>query len=687
MTGPANQVQIEASHIFGDSSRGVLYLSDGTRGGIQQISPMTIDMYYQTAAPTMSPTNNPTQIPTSQPTGQPTSSPTTTPVVHYESTYKIGVESSELTDNDKKTICQTILETTVPKPNFCEIIAVTFAPVVINRRRLKQVKPLDVTVDVTARLDYDLINFPTYTVHQLTETVTAALENAVEDKSFSTALTANAETNDATHLQDATVAAVNTITGSVTNPDRQPTGQPSRQPTSQPTNPTSQPTRQPTSQPTNPTSQPTRQPTSQPTSPTSQPTRQPTCQPTRQPTPQITTTMLDPVLTDPKGIWTDSVGNIYVVNVISPVLGHQVYKQTPEGEVSVFAGVSTAPGNSEDNDLATLAQLNTPTGMWVDHNNLYICDSTFGRIRVVNFRSNKISTIVGGGGDEIDNTDRSATSVRLRDPQSIWGDGRGSLYILTFSQVLIYSMTDETVQILAYSTTGAQTTGSNGAPVEFMDLAKVSVMAQITGDATRNCLYVTEQVDKDLVDSVIIRKLDLTMKRATIFAGQYGLKSTVPYPDNDDTLATNIKFSGYTGGPAGLWVAQDGTVFVADPGTQTISAIDPNTNKIKWFAGTWNEGGGYNRADSDYIANALHMDGPARLANIDPMYLTGNSALDTLYLVDRDHKAVRKISLLFTSSAPPAGRRLKEMEDEMIPSSKHSTLQLPKKYFHLRGSV
>jgi outer membrane biosynthesis protein TonB len=375
-----------------------LYLSDGTRGGIQQISPMTIDMYYQTAAPTMSPTNNPTQIPTSQPTGQPTSNPTTTPVVHYESTYKIGVESSELTDNDKKTICQTILETTVPKPDLCEIIAVNFAPVVINRRRLKQVKPLDVTVDVTARLDYDLINFPTYTVDQLTETVAAALENAVEDKSFSTALTANAETNDATHLQDATVAAVNTITGSVTNPDRQPTGQPSRQPTSQPTNPTSQPTRQPTSQPTsptsqptrqptsqptNPTSQPTRQPTSQPTNPTSQPTRQPTCQPTRQPTPQITTTMLDPVLTDPKGIWTDSVGNIYVVNVISPVLGHQVYKQTPEGEVSVFAGVSTAPGNSGDNDLATLAQLNTPTGIWGDHNNLYICDSTFGRIRVV----------------------------------------------------------------------------------------------------------------------------------------------------------------------------------------------------------------------------------------------------------------------------------------------------------------
>jgi hypothetical protein len=68
MTGPANQVQIEASHIFGDSSRGFLYLSDGTRGGIQQISPLTVNVYYITPAPTVKPTQNPTASPTATPT-------------------------------------------------------------------------------------------------------------------------------------------------------------------------------------------------------------------------------------------------------------------------------------------------------------------------------------------------------------------------------------------------------------------------------------------------------------------------------------------------------------------------------------------------------------------------------------------------------------------------------------------
>jgi hypothetical protein len=372
-------------------------------------------------------------------------------------------------------------------------------------------------------------------------------------------------------------------------------------------------------------------------------------------------------------------------------LGHQIYKQTPGGDVSVFAGVSTTSGNSGDNGPATAAQLSMPLGIWGDNNNLYICDNAFGRIRAVTLATpNIITTIIDTSGSiDIDTTARSALSVKLREPQSIWGDGRGSLYILTITQVVIYSIPDKTIQILAYSTTGAQTTGSDGAPVAFMDLAKLQITAQMTGDATRNCLYVTESVDKNLASPVIIRKLDLTTKKATIFAGQYGLKSTVQYLDNDNTLATSIKFSGSVGGPSGLWVANDGTVFVADPGTYTISAINPNTNKINWFAGTWNNGGVFNyRADGDYIENTLHMDGPARLGIMSPMYLTGNSALNTLYVVDRNHFAVRKISPLSSAASRRLEEEEEEEEEEMNASSDRSTLpQLPKKTFYLRGSV
>jgi hypothetical protein len=51
--------------------------------------------------------------------------------------------------------------------------------------------------------------------------VVAALKAAVDTKVFGDALTANANANDAIHLQDATVEEVNTVTSSVTNPPPQ----------------------------------------------------------------------------------------------------------------------------------------------------------------------------------------------------------------------------------------------------------------------------------------------------------------------------------------------------------------------------------------------------------------------------------------------------------------------------------
>jgi hypothetical protein len=101
MTGPANQVEIEASHIFGDSSKGVLYLSDGTRGGIQQISPLNVNVYAPTAAPTVKPTNSPTASPTLKPSDQPTSQPTRQP--SGQPTSKPTHEPSWLYNGDAET--------------------------------------------------------------------------------------------------------------------------------------------------------------------------------------------------------------------------------------------------------------------------------------------------------------------------------------------------------------------------------------------------------------------------------------------------------------------------------------------------------------------------------------------------------------------------------------------------------
>jgi hypothetical protein len=453
MTGPANQVQIEASHIFGDSSKGVLYLSDGTRGGIQQISPLTVDRYYKTASPTVSPTNNPTEVPTVLPTAAPTLVPSLAPV----------------------------LATAVP----------------------------------------------TYT----------------------------------------------------------PTG----------------------------------------------------------PFPIISRTNLEggTYLGGAAGVWVDPNGNIYAANND----GNKIYKQSPDGTVTLFAGTGTK-ANAGDGGLATEASLYNPKGIWGDSNNLYVTVAGNRLVRAINFTTKIITTIAGGSTavpppSDIGKDAVSATAVVFNnDPRSLWCDGKGNLYIMTQYQVFLYVIADRTIQLIAYSAAGTLT-GDSG-PVKSLDLKKGSNMEQMTGDASRNCLYVTEQ-------TAIIRKLDLTTGYASIFAGTYGQMSTDQYNDGD--LATSVKFSGFA--LFGLWAANDGTVFIGDAATNSISAINPYTNTITWFAGTWKQGGTMGLLDADDINNTLGMNGAAREGKIFPTFLTGDSSTDKLYLLDPVHKAVRVISRLFTSPAPP----------------------------------
>jgi hypothetical protein len=454
MTGPANQVQIEASHIFGDSSKGVLYLSDGTRGGIQKISSLAVNVYAPTATPTVKPTKNPTHQPSSQPT--------------------------------------------------------------------------------------------------------------------------------------------------------------------------------------------------------SQPSRQPTSKPTKNQSPLISKTKLDAKLAiagSPGGVWVDAIGNIFVA---SQGTDQRIYRQSAlSGEVTVFAGVGTGTGNdgnSQDGVLATQDELSDPFGLWGDSENLYFCDGGTGRVRVINYLSGFITTIAGGGDSPPTTEAVTATNLNINNPRSIWGDGEDSLYILTESNLLLYSFGDGTLQVIAYSLTGAKKSGADGCKVPLLDLPPGNILGHMTGDATRNCLYVTEISDSANVQLGIIRQLDLNTNKATIFAGTYGQTSHTQYTDG--VLATNMKFATDGEGPAGLWVANDGTVFVSDTGTGSISAINPNTNQITWFAGKWDDRGAYGDQAYPDTNNVLQIGGSPKLGKMWPTFLAGNSQLNALYVVDYGHYAVRKISPLLTSPNP-----------------------------------
>lgn len=76
----------------------------------------------------------------------------------------------------------------------------------------------------------------------------------------------------------------------------------------------------------------------------------------------------------PLGVAVDSAGNIFVSSTGS-TNGATIYRITPAGAKTLYAGVFGVEGYNGNNTLTT-TQFNTPTDLWFDNaNNLYISDS------------------------------------------------------------------------------------------------------------------------------------------------------------------------------------------------------------------------------------------------------------------------------------------------------------------------
>lgn len=106
----------------------------------------------------------------------------------------------------------------------------------------------------------------------------------------------------------------------------------------------------------------------------------------------------------PSDVAVDSKGNVYVADT----LNHTIRKIDTEGNVTTLnkpseRAVQYAPGSVEysgdyaDGPLAQ-AMFNEPSGLAIDYqDNLYVSDKGNQRIRYINFTTNQVSTISGGG--------------------------------------------------------------------------------------------------------------------------------------------------------------------------------------------------------------------------------------------------------------------------------------------------
>lgn len=127
----------------------------------------------------------------------------------------------------------------------------------------------------------------------------------------------------------------------------------------------------------------------------------------------------------PRGMAMDKNRNLY----IAATWGAYVYKLTPAGVLSVFAGGPTL-GFAGDGQLATAARLNIPFAVAVDPRNdvVYIADSANNRVRRVDARG-IITTFAGTGEAGFSGDGGTAVLARLNAPRGVAVDKDGNVFI------------------------------------------------------------------------------------------------------------------------------------------------------------------------------------------------------------------------------------------------------------------
>jgi hypothetical protein len=330
-------------------------------------------------------------------------------------------------------------------------------------------------------------------------------------------------------------------------------------------------------------------------------------------------------LMSPLGVAIDGFGNYYVADQKA----NQVYKVTPAGAISVFAGTGTA-GYSGDGGPATKAELDGPSDVVVDGAGfVYISDTNNNVVRMVN-TAGVISTYAG----QFYKTGTTPPAVCAAATNSV-GDGcPGNQMILRTPIGLVFCHAQNlhiadkldnrvrTVFRVTYQTitqVGDGAAGYNG-DGEGNTSAELNGPTGLDMDAA-NYIYVADSGNH------IIRKTKLTgttPNPISTVAGTPGAAGSL----GDGGLAISAELNS----PRGVRVDAAGDIFISDDGSNVIREVNAATGNISTIAG--NGTAGYT-GDGGPAAGA-QLNGPAG------MYVDG---FGNLYVADSLNAVVRKIDL------------------------------------------
>ncbi len=155
----------------------------------------------------------------------------------------------------------------------------------------------------------------------------------------------------------------------------------------------------------------------------------------------------------------DKLGNVYVTDRYS----HQIKKVTPNGIISTLTGTGVI-GYTGDGGPAIQAKLAYPRGVTTDQvGNLYLVDQYNSRIRKID-ANQIITTVAGSGKPNFIGTAPFVSSAELYNPSTLPIDQAGNLYVFSACCVMKVAPAG-TITIVAGTTAGTGFSGDGGPAV------------------------------------------------------------------------------------------------------------------------------------------------------------------------------------------------------------------------------
>jgi len=290
------------------------------------------------------------------------------------------------------------------------------------------------------------------------------------------------------------------------------------------------------------------------------------------------------------------------------------------GEVVTIAGDGSATSRG-DGGSAAAATVSGPFGVTLGPDGaLYVCETTGQRIRRIDLKDDKITTVAGNGEVGYAGDGGLATSAKLNEPYELRFDAAGNMLFVEMKNHVVRRVDRKTGTISTVAGTGKAGFGGDGGPATKATLRQPH---SICLDGTDN-LYICD------IGNHRIRKVDAETGVISTFAGT-GQKK--PTPDGAPCEGTPLN------GPRTM--AFDGTssLFLALREGNAVYRIDLRDKTLHHVAGTGKSG--YRGDGGD--ARKADLAGPKGIAvTPDAIYLADTES-HTIRVIDRKSNVIRTL--------------------------------------------